>query len=116
MGPFGSRIKKENFTNSGIPVIKGGNLNGDFILEDIFDYLTIDKADELSTSIAFKRDIVITHRGTIGQVGIIPDNSKYERYVVSQSQLKVSLDESRVNPFFVYYFLRSPIEIGRAHV
>jgi len=109
MGPFGSRIKKENFTNSGIPVIKGGNLNGDFILEDNFDYLTIDKADELSTSNAFKRDIVITHRGTIGQVGIIPDNSKYERYVVSQSQLKVSLDESRVNPFFVYYFLRSPI-------
>jgi type I restriction enzyme, S subunit len=109
MGPFGSRIKKENFTNSGIPVIKGGNLNGDFILEDDFDYLTIDKADELSTSNAFRRDIVITHRGTIGQVGIIPDNSKHERYVVSQSQLKVSLDESRVNPYFVYYFLRSPI-------
>jgi len=109
MGPFGSRIKKENFTDSGIPVIKGGNLNGDFILEDDFDYLTIDKADELSTSNAFRRDIVITHRGTIGQVGIIPDNSKHERYVVSQSQLKVSLDESRVNSYFVYYFLRAPI-------
>src|SRR5690625_4926622 len=109
MGPFGSRIKKENFTNSGIPVIKGGNHNGDFILEDNFDYLTIDKANELSTSNAFQRDIVITHMGTVGQVGIMPDKSKYEIDVVAQSQLKVSLDESRVNPFFVYYFLRSPI-------
>lgn len=106
MGPFGSRIKAENFVEEGIPVIKGGNLTGDFIVENEFDYLTEEKADELISSNAYRRDIVITHRGTIGQVGIIPDDSKYERYVVSQSQLKVSLDQDRVNPYFVYYFLR----------
>tara|TARA_R110001592_G_scaffold338040_1_gene624886 strand:- start:4527 stop:5909 length:1383 start_codon:yes stop_codon:yes gene_type:complete len=109
MGPFGSRIKAENFVDVGVPVIKGGNLNGDFILEDKFSYLTDDKATELRTSNAFRRDIVITHRGTIGQVGIIPDNSLYERYVVSQSQLKVTLDQEKVNPYFIYYFLRSPL-------
>ncbi|MBU1417322.1 MAG: restriction endonuclease subunit S [Proteobacteria bacterium] len=109
MGPFGSRIKAENFVNSGIPVIKGGNLNGDFLLEEKFDFLLEVKADELISSNCYRRDIVITHRGTIGQVGIIPDNSKYERYVASQSQLKVSLDEDKVNPYFVYYFLRSPL-------
>ncbi|MBT8155146.1 restriction endonuclease subunit S [Epibacterium ulvae] len=109
MGPFGSRIKAENFVNSGVPVIKGGNLNGDFILEDKFDFLTEEKATELQASNAYRRDIVITHRGTIGQVGIIPDNSKYERYVASQSQLKVTLDQEKINPFFVYYFLRSPV-------
>lgn len=109
MGPFGSRIKAENFREEGVPVIKGGNLNGDFILEDSFDFLSEEKADDLKASNAFRRDIVITHRGTIGQVGIIPDNSKYERYVVSQSQLKVTLDQEKVNPYFVYYFLRSPL-------
>lgn len=109
MGPFGSKIKAENFVSSGIPVIKGGNLNGDFINEESFDFLTKEKADELRASNAFRRDIIITHRGTIGQVGIIPDNSLYNRYVVSQSQLKVTLDENIVNPYFVYYFLRSPL-------
>jgi type I restriction enzyme S subunit len=109
MGPFGSNIKAENFVEDGIPVIKGGNLTGDFIVEDKFDFLTEEKADELKTSNAFRRDIVITHRGTIGQVGIIPDNSKFVRYVVSQSQLKVTLDQEKVNPYFVYYFLRSPV-------
>ena len=109
MGPFGSNIKAENFVEEGIPVIKGGNLTGDFIVEDKFDFLTEEKADQLKTSNAFRRDIVITHRGTIGQVGIIPDNSKFERYVVSQSQLKVTLDQEKVNPYFVYYFLRSPV-------
>ncbi len=113
MGPFGSRIKAENFMPKGIPVIKGGNLNGDFILENRFSYLTKEKADELSSANAFRRDIVITHRGTIGQVGIIPENSDYERYVVSQSQLKVTLDETKTNPYFVYYFLRSPLGQNR---
>jgi type I restriction enzyme S subunit len=109
MGPFGSNIKAENFVEVGVPVIKGGNLTGDFIVEYKFDFLTKEKADELKASNAFRRDIVITHRGTIGQVGIIPDNSKFERYVVSQSQLKVTLDQEKVNPYFVYYFLRSPV-------
>jgi type I restriction enzyme S subunit len=109
MGPFGSRIKVENFVEDGVPVIKGGNLTGDFIVEKKFDFLTEEKADELKASNAFRRDIVITHRGTIGQVGIIPDNSKFERYVVSQSQLKVTLDQEKINPYFVYYFLRSPV-------
>lgn len=109
MGPFGSRIKAENFVKSGVPVIKGGNLNGDFLSEEKFDFLTEEKADELRSSNAFRGDIVITHRGTLGQVGIIPDDSLYQRYVVSQSQLKVSLDKEKVNPYFVYYFLRTQL-------
>lgn len=108
MGPFGSRIKAENFGSSGVPVIKGGNLNGDFLDERSFDFLTEEKAAELSSSEARRLDLVITHRGTIGQVGIIPETSKYPKYIASQSQLKLTLDVNKVNPYFVYYFLRSP--------
>ena len=109
MGPFGSRIKASNFVGEGIPVIKGGNLNGDFLSEDNFDYLTEEKATELQASHAYRRDIVITHRGTIGQVGIIPDDSKYERYVVSQSQLKVTLDQNKINPFYLSLLQNSKV-------
>lgn len=109
MGPFGSRIKAENFVKSGIPVIKGGNLTQGFLYEENYDFLTEEKANELKTSNAFRRDIVITHRGTIGQVGIIPDTSKFDRYIVSQSQLKITLDEEKINPYFVYYFFQSPL-------
>ncbi len=109
MGPFGSRIKAENFVGEGVPVIKGGQLHGAYVLDSGFDYLTEEKAEELKTSQAVRGDLVITHRGTIGQVSIIPDDSKYEKYIVSQSQLKVSLDPSRINPYFVNYFFRSHI-------
>jgi len=108
MGPFGSRIKAENFVTEGVPVIKGGNLNGD-LDSSSFDFLTPEKAAELSTSIARRLDLVITHRGTLGQVGIIPPNSRYPEYIVSQSQLKLSFDQAKVNPYFIYYFLRSSV-------
>jgi type I restriction enzyme S subunit len=109
MGPFGSNIKAENFTTSGVPVIKGGNLGGTYLDESKFDYLRQEKADELSSSKARRLDLVITHRGTLGQVGLIPETSRFSEYVVSQSQLKMSFDHRLVDPYFVYYFFKSPL-------
>lgn len=113
MGPFGSNIKAENFTDRGVPVIKGANLGGNFLLEEDFDYLTQEKANQLAASKARRLDLVITHRGTLGQVGLIPETSRFEEYVVSQSQLKMSFNRELVDPYFVYYFLRSPIGQNR---
>jgi type I restriction enzyme, S subunit len=113
MGPFGSKIKAENFTTVGVPVIKGGNLNSIYLDESKFDFLTKEKADELESAKARRLDIVITHRGTLGQVGLIPEDSMYKEYVVSQSQLKMSFDITKVDPYFVYYFLRSPLGQSR---
>lgn len=113
MGPFGSKIRAENFTTEGVPVIKGGNLNLTYLDESGFDFLTKEKADELESAKARRLDIVITHRGTLGQVGLIPENSRYEEYVVSQSQLKMSFDIAKVDPYFVYYFLKSPLGQSR---
>lgn len=109
MGPFGSNIKTSNFVECGVPVIRGGNLNAYKLLEKDYVYLTEEKADELKASNAKRGDIVITHRGTLGQVGIIPEDSKYQRYVVSQSQMKVSVDKTKVIPEFIFYFLKSSI-------
>jgi type I restriction enzyme S subunit len=108
MGPFGSNITKDNFVQSGVPVIRGNNLTEYRFLDGDFVFVTESKADELSASIAFSEDIVITHRGTLGQVGIIPKKSKHLKYVVSQSGMKVSCNTSMANPQFVFYFLKSP--------
>ena len=109
MGPFGSRIKADNFVSSGVPILKGGNLHQAYINDSVCDFLTEEKADELMSSNATIGDIVITHRGTIGQVSIIPYNARFKRYVVSQSQLKISVDETKANPYYINYFLRSPL-------
>lgn len=108
MGPFGSDIKTDNFVSVGIPVIRGNNLTGERFQDADFVYLTNAKADELKAANAFPNDIIFTHRGTLGQVAIIPQNAIYNRYVVSQSQMKLTCDISKVDPSFVFYFFRSP--------
>ena len=109
MGPFGSNIKTDNFVSSGVPIIRGINLNEGRFNEDNFVFLTEEKANELKSSNAFPGDIVFTHRGTLGQVGLIPKKAKYIRYVVSQSQMKLRCDPQKADPSFVFYFFRSPL-------
>ena len=105
MGPFGSDIKVDNFVESGVPVLNGANLPKFKLLELEFRYVTQDKAKTFRKAIAKRGDIVITHRGTLGQISYIPDNSKFEEYVISQSQFRVALNRKLVDPaFFVYYF------------
>lgn len=105
MGPFGSDIKVENFVTEGFPVLNGSNLSDFKLVEDNFRYVTKEKAKTFRKAIAKRGDIVITHRGTLGQISYIPDNSKFEEYVISQSQFRVTLNRKHVDPaFFVYYF------------
>ncbi|MBB6463335.1 restriction endonuclease subunit S [Flammeovirga kamogawensis] len=109
MGPFGSNIKSDNFVDKGVPVIRGANMNAYQFYDDNFVYLTDEKANSLGNSICYRRDIVLTHRGTIGQVGMIPIDSKYPRYVVSQSGMKLTVNEEIVSPEYVFYYLKSRI-------
>lgn len=105
MGPFGSDIKVDNFVETGVPVLNGANLPKFKLLEEEFRYVTLEKAKSFKKSIAKKGDIVITHRGTLGQISYIPYNSRYDEYVISQSQFRVSLNREMVDPvYFVYYF------------
>jgi type I restriction enzyme S subunit len=105
MGPFGSDIKIDNFIADGVPVLNGSNLTKFKLIEDQFKYVSEEKAITFKKAIAKRGDIVITHRGTLGQISYIPDNSKYDKYVISQSQFKVRLKKDLVDPsFFVYYF------------
>src|SRR5690606_23035047 len=63
---------------------------------------------DLSTNLARRGDIIVTQRGTLGQVSIVPLTSQHEVYVVSQSQMAVSVAPDCADPLFVYYYLRSP--------
>jgi type I restriction enzyme S subunit len=107
MGPFGSDIKTDNFVSSGVPVIRGCNLTlGRFNGFD-FVFLTEDKADQLANANVLPDDLVFTHRGTLGQVGLVPAEP-FKRYVVSQSQMMLRCDPKSADPRFIYYFFRSP--------
>lgn len=108
MGPFGSNIKVDCFVDNGVPVLNGSNLEGFELSEKAFRYVTAEKADSLKKANAHRGDIVITHRGTLGQIVFIPQTSKYDRYVISQSQFRIKCNEKVLPEYLVCYF-RTPI-------
>ena len=109
MGPFGSSIKVETFVSEGVPIISGQHLHG-IKVDDTqgFNFIGYEHAQRLANANVTRGDIVLTHRGTIGQVAYIPDNSQFDHYVVSQSQFYIRCDRTKVIPEFVASYLRSP--------
>ncbi|MFA5298730.1 MAG: restriction endonuclease subunit S [Lutibacter sp.] len=107
-GPFGSNVGKKFFKETGIPLIRGNNLStGEKKFKDEgFVFLTQEKADELNCY-AIKNDLIFTAVGTIGQVGIIDEKLKFKEYVISNKQLRVRFDNSKITPLFAYYWFSS---------
>jgi type I restriction enzyme S subunit len=68
-----------------------------------------EKAKTLAANLARPGDIIFTQRGTLGQVSLVP-SEPYERYLISQSQMKLTVDCEKADPLFLYYVFRSPAQ------
>ncbi len=108
-GPFGSKLSRKHYSELGVPVIRGTNISGasKFSFDD-FVYVSEEKADELQANNARPGDLIFTQRGTIGQVGLIPFDSPIPRFVISQSQMKLTVDPEQADALFLYYFFSAP--------
>ena len=108
-GPFGSELTTRDYVEEGVPVIRGSNLPMDrSFVDDNFVFVSEQKANALTSNIAHPGDVIFTQRGTLGQVGLIPEDATFDRYVVSQSQMKLTVDKAKASPLFVYYYFRQP--------
>ncbi|WP_186407325.1 restriction endonuclease subunit S [Candidatus Accumulibacter aalborgensis] len=104
-GPFGSDLVSADYVASGIPVIRGQNMAASVVSGE-FVFVSPQKAKSLSANLAYPGDLVFTQRGTLGQVAIVPDD-RHECYLVSQSQMKVTLNRTRHDPWFVHQYFAS---------
>lgn len=112
-GPFGSDLTTNDYVSHGVPVIRGTNLNGRtrWMIEDGFVFVGEDKAEQLRRNWAYPGDLVFTQRGTLGGVALIRQDSRFNRFVLSQSQMKLTPNTNEVHPEFLYYYFASPMAL-----
>jgi type I restriction enzyme S subunit len=127
-GPFGSKLTQKDYQSDGVPVIRGSNMEQrGRMLGGKFVFVSTDKVvRDLCSNVVFPGDIIVTQRGTLGQVSIVPDDLNYEQFVVSQSQMAIRVDRAFADRDFVYYFLKSSgfndylsaatIQVGVPHI
>jgi type I restriction enzyme S subunit len=110
-GPFGSSIGSRFFEAHGVPVIRGCNLSTDGstqFIDDGFVFVSEAKATEFRRSVVTKGDLVFTCWGTINQVGLIGEQTEYERYIISNKQMKFTPDENKADSLFLFYLFSGP--------
>ena len=105
-GPFGSDLVSKDYVPAGVPVIRGTNMGHGRWVDGEFAYVTHEKAESLSANCAKPGDIVFTQRGTLGQVALVPERGA-DRYLISQSQMKLSVDAEKADAVFLYYVFTS---------
>ena len=104
-GPFGSDLVSKDYVAHGVPVIRGQNMSGRWV-SGSFVFVTPTKAKSLEANLAYPGDIIFTQRGTLGQVSLVADKP-FSAYLVSQSQMKLSVDRKVADPLFLFYFFIS---------
>ena len=111
-GPFGSNLTTRDYVDEGVPVIRGNNLPADStFLDDDFVFVKEQKAESLTSNLARAGDLIFTQRGTLGQVGLIPAEPRFASYVISQSQMKLTVDPDKADAKFIYFYFRSPTTV-----
>ena len=106
-GPFGSCLGTKDYQESGIPVIRGKNIQkGKFVCDD-FVFISEEKALSLTRSLAYSGDIIVVAVGSSGEAALVPKELK--KSVISQNCNKFTLDESIVDSKFVLFCLQNQI-------
>lgn len=102
VGPFGSSLSGNDFKTEGYWVY-----NQRVVLDNNFNsndtFVSQEKYKELSTFKVFAGDILLTTRGTIGKVAIVPNT--FHEGVLHPCLIRFRIDDSIVNKdFLAYYF------------
>jgi type I restriction enzyme S subunit len=108
-GPFGSNLISADYVSEGVPVIRGQNMGFGRWVEGEFAFVSHQKAQSLSANLARPGDLVFTQRGTLGQIAIVP-SGRFDHYLISQSQMKLTVDETKADTLFLYYVFSSPAQ------
>ena len=112
IGPFGSRMKAENYISEGVPVIRGTNISSGKHWKGEWVFISDDFANTMQNCTVQEEDLVFPHRGSIGEVAIV-DNA-FPRYMLSTSLMKFRADLDKAIPLYLFYYFRSPL--GRAEI
>jgi type I restriction enzyme, S subunit len=114
-GPFGSALKKEDFSDSGVPVWNMDNitLSGSFIDEPSL-FVPKEKFKELQSYSVLPGDVIISRAGTVGKMGVV--YSKHPESLISTNLIRVRFGEQLLPEYFVSLMLYCKTRLRRLKV
>lgn len=99
-GPFGSALKKSEYTNEGVPVWNMDNIttknefNGDVNL-----WIPQEKFEQLESYNVENDDVIISRAGTVGKMAVV--KSQYRKSIISTNLIRLRFNDELLPEFFV---------------
>lgn len=104
-GPFGSDLKSEHYTGSGVRVIQLQNIGEGKFIEKGRIYTSEEKADELFSSNIYPNEIILAKMAPVARCCKVP--AKEKRYLMCSDGIRLSVDKIRFVNEFVFQALNS---------
>ena len=112
IGPFGSALKKHEYSEKGVRVLGIEDVHPNQFLSDRCKYIPEAKFRELTQYKVSDGDVLVTNMGTVGRACYVPAGT--ERSIISSHLIKVSLDPSKADPSYLCWMLNfSPLVVAQ---
>lgn len=101
------RPRKDEFVSSGVAFIRAADMDGGVVLFDSAAKINDVARQRITKGIGAPGDILLSHKGTVGKLGIVPEEAP--AFVCSpQTTFWRTLDTNSLDRKYLYAFLRSP--------
>lgn len=105
-GPFGSDLKSEEYSDSGVRIIQLQNIGVGVFKDDYKIYTSEEKALQLASCLIFPGDIIIAKMADpVARACIIPNIE--EKYIMASDGIRLEVDNKFFNTKFVEYSVNS---------
>ncbi len=103
IGPFGSALKKHEYSESGIRVLGIEDVFPNELVSEKRKFIPEAKYRELRQYTVAPGDVLVTNMGTVGRTCVVP--ADLEQTIISSHLIKVSLDLKSVFPSYISWML-----------
>jgi type I restriction enzyme S subunit len=101
------RPRADEFVAAGVAFIRAADMDGGRVSFGSADHINETARARISKGIGAPGDVLLSHKGTVGKVALVPDNAP--AFVCSpQTTFWRTLDERRLDRRYLYAYLRSP--------
>lgn len=99
-GPFGSDLKAQDYTESGVRIIQLQNIGDGKFLDSYKIYTSEQKANELIGCNIYPGDIIISKMGDpVARAALIPNTNR--RYLMASDGIRLEVDKSKYDVHFI---------------
>jgi len=103
-GPFGSSLKSEHFTASGVPVLNISALGEAGLEREGVFFISEDYARELGAYRVSEGDIVFSRVADVGRCILV--SKEYEGWIISSNLIRIRVDPGKLVPLYLLCLLK----------